>query len=62
MHSRSDELVKFAHAQKNFEAANEPKLFQELAGGHNEPLSDRGKFISAVEKFLNLIASRRKDD
>lgn len=55
MHSRSDELVRFHHAEKNFAAANQPKLMWELKGDHNDPVSDRANFIEGVEKFLELI-------
>jgi len=57
MHSRSDRLVRFRHAEANFAAANEPKLLCELAGDHNDSLSDRKKFVDGVEKFLALIES-----
>ncbi len=55
MHSRSDRLVGFHHAEANFAAASEPKLFWELAGDHNDSLSDRKKFIDGVERFLGII-------
>jgi pimeloyl-ACP methyl ester carboxylesterase len=52
MHSRQDELIGFQHAQKNFASANEPKLFWELTGDHNAPLTDRAKFLQGIEKLL----------
>jgi len=55
MHSRSDELISFHHAEKNFAAANEPKLFWELKGEHNDPLQDRTRFVQGMEKFLRLV-------
>jgi uncharacterized protein len=55
MHSRDDRLVRFQHSQKNFAAANEPKLFCELAGDHNDPLTDRARFIADFNKFFSLI-------
>jgi fermentation-respiration switch protein FrsA (DUF1100 family) len=55
MHSPADELVGFHHAQANFAAANEPKLFWELRGKHNDPLADPKQFVAGVEKFLDLI-------
>jgi len=54
MHSRTDELIAFHHAEKNFAAANEPKLFWEIKGEHNEPLADRAGFVAGIEKFLAL--------
>jgi uncharacterized protein len=61
MHSRSDRLVGFHHAQANYASANEPKLLWELAGDHNDSLSDRQKFVDGVEKFLALIKSTNRD-
>lgn len=57
MHSRADDLVPFDHAQRNFAGANEPKLFCELDGGHNDPLADRAKFIRGLDQFLSLLES-----
>ena len=55
MHSRTDDLVGFSHAEKNFAAANEPKLFCELRGGHNEPTWDQAEFRESVDKMLKLV-------
>jgi fermentation-respiration switch protein FrsA (DUF1100 family) len=55
MHSPADALVRFRHGQRNFAAANEPKLFWELRGDHNDPLADTKHFIEGLEKFLSLI-------
>jgi fermentation-respiration switch protein FrsA (DUF1100 family) len=57
MHSRSDALIRFHHAEKNFAAANEPKLFCELQGDHNDPLGERAKFVDGIERFLKLLES-----
>jgi uncharacterized protein len=55
MHSPADELVRFSHAKANFAAANEPKLFWEIQGDHNHPLTDTQLFIAGVDKFLGLV-------
>jgi fermentation-respiration switch protein FrsA (DUF1100 family) len=55
MHSRTDELIGYHHSQKNFAAANEPKLFCDLQGEHNEPLTVPANFIDGMEKFLKLV-------
>lgn len=55
MHSRGDRLIRFRHGQKNFAAANSPKLFCELSGEHNDPLTDRTQFIADFERFLALV-------
>ena len=58
MHSREDTLIPFHHAEKNYAAANDPKLFCEISGDHNDGIEDRAKFISALENFLRLLDSR----
>jgi len=55
MHSSADELVSYRHGQANFAAANEPKLFWELRGDHNDPLADAQHFNAGLEKFLGLV-------
>jgi fermentation-respiration switch protein FrsA (DUF1100 family) len=57
MHSRADGLIGFHHAEKNFALANQPKLFWEIKGSHNDPLADRAAFIVGIEKFLPLVES-----
>jgi uncharacterized protein len=58
MHSRVDEIIPFRHGEKNFAAANDPKIFCETQGLHNETLfADRTAYISAVEKLLQLVES-----
>ncbi|HZR18337.1 MAG TPA: alpha/beta hydrolase [Verrucomicrobiae bacterium] len=56
MHSRADRLIRFQHSERNFAAANEPKLFCELLGDHNDPLTNRQQFIVDFDRFLNLVA------
>jgi uncharacterized protein len=55
MHSRGDELTGFHHAERNFAAANDPKLFWEIHGEHNDPVADRAWFVEGMEKFLALV-------
>ncbi len=55
LHSRTDELVRFHHAQDNYATANQPKLLCELTGGHNDGLGDREKFISDMKRFLEIV-------
>ena len=59
MHSRLDGLIGFHHAEKNFAAANEPKLFWELNGDHNSPVSEPKHFIAGIEKFLQMLEAAR---
>jgi uncharacterized protein len=55
LHSRKDRLIRFRHAEKNFAAANEPKLFREITGDHNEALLAPEKWQEAIEEFLVLL-------
>lgn len=55
LHSRVDDLVPFHHAERNFAAANEPKLLCELGGDHNDALDDAAPFLDGMEKFLPWI-------
>lgn len=57
MHSRDDGLVRFTHAERNFEAANEPKWLVELEGDHNYSLTDREAFRSGVQRLVDRIRS-----
>ena len=36
VHSRDDEIIPFHHGEAIFAAANEPKTFMEIRGGHND--------------------------
>ncbi len=56
LHSREDEVIGYRHSEKNFAAANEPKLFTETRGGHNETLAlDTEQYLGGVEKLLALV-------
>jgi fermentation-respiration switch protein FrsA (DUF1100 family) len=60
MHSREDGLIGFSHAEGNFAVANEPKMFWEIAGGHNQFLEgDRARYLEGLNRFLSRIESAR---
>ena len=60
MHSRADGLIGFHHAEKNFAAANEPKLLWEIVGRHNDFLeAGRERYLDGLNKFLALLENRR---
>ncbi len=46
VHSRDDEIIPFPHGQRLFEAANSPKQFLELKGGHNDAI-----YVSGVDYY-----------
>lgn len=58
-HSRDDDVVPFAHGQKLFAAANEPKEFLEMRGSHNDGfIFSREEWVRAVGSFLERHARR----
>ena len=53
MHGPRDSLIPFHHAERNFAAANEPKLFWKLEGDHNDPVTaERANYLKGFEQFL----------
>ncbi|NGP88345.1 alpha/beta hydrolase [Fodinibius halophilus] len=57
-HSRDDQVVPFSHGEQLFEAANEPKTFVELQGGHGSGFWESGAIYSdALRKFLGRYTS-----
>jgi fermentation-respiration switch protein FrsA (DUF1100 family) len=58
MHSRTDDLIGFHHAEKNFATAGEPKFFCELPGAHNDPGWESPDFGRGVEQLLRALESR----
>ena len=60
MHSQEDSLIGYRHSQQNFAAANEPKFFCELRGGHNDEAWEAPGFENAVEKFLEAVQTHDK--
>lgn len=61
MHSRVDDLVGFRHGERNYAAANEPKLFGELVGGHNDAQWAQSGFGAAVEHLLAVAETAAAD-
>ncbi len=54
IHGRNDEIISFAHGEKIFAAANEPRRFLEIGGGHNDALHHSGNDIEkALREFVN---------
>ena len=61
VHSRDDEIIPFHHGQRLFEAANPPKQFLELKGGHNETIFVSGidYYRNGLNNFFNQYVDRR---
>lgn len=52
-HSRADGLIGFHHAERNFKAANPPKMFIEIRGDHTSVIEDgRTEYLQGLDKFL----------
>jgi uncharacterized protein len=62
MHSRRDRLIRFHHAERNFAAAREPKLFWEIHGDHTKSIeTDRDGFLLGLNSFLDLLSNIRRN-
>lgn len=54
IHSPGDDIIPYAHGQKLYAAAREPKQFLEIAGGHNSGfVFMRQEWVQALGEFLN---------
>jgi hypothetical protein len=54
IHSPDDEIIPYRLGQKVFEAANQPKRFAAIRGGHNDGfLISRHQYISILQDFIH---------
>ncbi len=52
-HNRNDAVVRYAHAERNFAAANQPKMFLEIAGGHTDVIeTGREDYLRGFDRYL----------
>lgn len=59
IHSQDDEIVPFKLGEKLFEAAQEPKEFYKMSGGHNEAVfMAREEYRDRVDNFLGKYITR----
>jgi len=59
IHSPDDEIIPFDHGQQLFAAAQGPKEFLELTGGHNEGFLMAGQTYQAgLAKFINTYLAQ----
>ncbi|MHC4927838.1 MAG: alpha/beta hydrolase, partial [Planctomycetota bacterium] len=47
-HSKKDEVIPYKFGEQLFKAANEPKLFRELEGTHNEGFYDNPELYKGI--------------
>jgi fermentation-respiration switch protein FrsA (DUF1100 family) len=60
IYSRNDEIVPYKFGLELYEAANEPKEFIEIFGGHNDCFLASGRIYTEVwERWLRLIIENR---
>ncbi|MFQ5993601.1 MAG: alpha/beta hydrolase [Acidiferrobacterales bacterium] len=53
VHSRDDDIIPFAHGQRVFSAASQPKEFLEIRGTHNDAFIVTGKlYEDGLDRFL----------
>jgi uncharacterized protein len=56
MHSRADSIIRFRHGERLFAAANEPKMFWEIYGDHNDTLfTGRARYVEGLERYLERL-------
>ena len=61
IHSRDDEIIPFSHGQRLFAAANPPKQFLELKGGHNDGIYTSGNnyYRDGLNRFFEAYLNQR---
>ncbi|MGZ5227757.1 MAG: alpha/beta hydrolase [Burkholderiales bacterium] len=61
IHSRADEIVPYAHGERLYAAANAPKAFLEISGGHNDSaVFMRSEWVEALGAFLDRADDGRQ--
>jgi fermentation-respiration switch protein FrsA (DUF1100 family) len=56
VHSQEDEIVPFRHGRKLFDAANDPRVFLEISGSHNEGfITSSSVYLNGLKAFLDLV-------
>jgi fermentation-respiration switch protein FrsA (DUF1100 family) len=62
-HSRDDDIVPYAHGKQLYEAANEPKIFLEMRGGHNDGfIFTQPEWVAQLAAYLDRHADGRKSE
>ena len=56
VHSRDDEIIPFSNGEQLYAAANEPKQFLELRGGHNDGfVVSENSYLQGMKTFLGNV-------
>jgi 4-hydroxy-tetrahydrodipicolinate synthase len=63
MHSPADDIVPYSHGKKLYAAANDPKRFLELGGGHNDGfVHTRPQWVQGLARFLDDVSATTRHD
>jgi fermentation-respiration switch protein FrsA (DUF1100 family) len=58
LHATDDEVIPFAHGRRLYEAAQPPKSFVELRGGHGDAFDvDSITYFGSIQRFLSTLRS-----
>ncbi|HDH98508.1 MAG TPA: alpha/beta hydrolase [Deltaproteobacteria bacterium] len=56
VHSQEDEIVSFRHGRVLFDAANDPRVFLEISGSHNEGfITSSSVYLNGLKAFLDQV-------
>jgi fermentation-respiration switch protein FrsA (DUF1100 family) len=56
MHAKADQRIPFAHGERLFAAANDPKRFVKLAGGHGDAFQrDSARYFGEYRRFVTAL-------
>jgi fermentation-respiration switch protein FrsA (DUF1100 family) len=59
VHSRDDEIIPYSNGERLYAAANDPKQFLELRGGHNDGFMVSGdEYIKGLDGFISHSLGR----
>jgi uncharacterized protein len=59
LHAASDDVIPEAHGRRLFEAAQEPKTFVGLQGGHADSFDvDSARYFGSIASFLDRLVTR----
>jgi fermentation-respiration switch protein FrsA (DUF1100 family) len=62
-HSRDDDIVPYAHGKRLYDAANEPKAFLEMRGGHNDGfIFTQPEWVAQLGAFLDRYADGTRSE
>ncbi len=62
VHSPDDEIIPYEFGKQLFEAANEPKLFRELKGGHNEGFYENPELYRKIWQDIIDWLNKKADE